>query len=68
MGDAHAAKDPVSSLHWNEEPASVEWKVNVAVLLSTVPLGPESINVSGGVLSRVTPWLSSAAFRDVSTA
>ena len=35
-------------LHWNVEPVSVEMKVNVAVLVVTVPLGPVRIVVFGG--------------------
>src|SRR5215208_8476981 len=40
-----------SSLHWKVEFGSEEEKVNVATLLLTVPEGPESMVVSGGVVS-----------------
>jgi len=35
----------------NVEPVSEEWNVNVAVVPVRVPLGPLSMNVSGGVVS-----------------
>jgi len=38
-------------LHSKLDPGSVDPKANVADVLDTVPDGPESINVSGGVVS-----------------
>jgi len=38
-------------MHWYVEPDSVDVKANEALVLDTVPLGPELIAVSGGVVS-----------------
>jgi hypothetical protein len=45
------AKLPPSSEHLNVEPASLEENVNVADVLVVGEAGPESIVVSGGVVS-----------------
>ena len=42
---------PASSLHSKVLPASSEEKAKLAELLFTVPEGPESMVVSGGVVS-----------------
>jgi len=42
-----------SSLHWKLEPLSVELKSKFAVVDVVVPEGPETIEVSGGVVSPV---------------
>ena len=47
----HSAKAAPSSRHWNVEPGSLEENANVASVEVVVPLGPESIVVSGGVVS-----------------
>src|ERR687896_571145 len=41
----------LSSEHWNVEPGSLEEKVRVALVLAVSALGPESIVVSGAVVS-----------------
>jgi hypothetical protein len=41
----------LSRRHSNVEPASLEEKANVALVLVVVATGPESIDVSGGVVS-----------------
>ncbi len=51
LGDAQAAQAPPSRRHWNLEPASLELKPKLADPLATVPDGPESIVVSGAVVS-----------------
>jgi hypothetical protein len=38
-------------MHWYVEPDSVDVKANEALVLDTVPLGPELIAVSGGAVS-----------------
>ena len=50
-GVLQAVKAAPSMLHWKVEPGSVEEKVNVGVESPVAPDGPESITVSGGVLS-----------------
>ena len=47
----HAPNAAPSSAHWNVEPASVELKVKVALVLLTEPVGPVLIVVSGAVVS-----------------
>ena len=51
FGDEQAANEPPSTLHSNVEPASFEEKLKVGVGLLVGPEGPESIVVSGGVVS-----------------
>ena len=52
----HDAGGAVSSLQVNVEPATVEWKVSVAVVLVVPRSGPESMTVSGtGGVVTVTP-------------
>jgi hypothetical protein len=53
IGDVQPAKAAVSSAHWKVEPASVEAKLKVAVVLVVVPEGPLVMVVSGGVVSGV---------------
>ena len=45
------AQAPVSSLHSKVDPDSVEVNANEAVVADVVPVGPELIVVSGGVVS-----------------
>ena len=47
-GDVQAAKPAPSRLHSKVADGSLDENVNVAVALATVPVGPESIDVSGG--------------------
>ena len=47
----HAFQLPLSRLHWNVEPASLELKANEALLVVIVPEGPPSSVVSGAVVS-----------------
>jgi hypothetical protein len=42
-----------SSKHWNVDPASLAVNAKLALVLVTVPLGPEVMVVSGGVVSIV---------------
>ena len=51
FGEPHDAKSPASSLHSNVEPSSVAWNAKVADVDDTVPTGPESMSVSGAVVS-----------------
>ncbi len=51
LGEEQALKAALSSLHSKVEFASLEEKANVAELVLTVPEGPESMVVSGGVVS-----------------
>src|SRR5215208_5411554 len=51
LGDEQAPKAPPSSLHSKVELDSEEEKENVALFCFTVPEGPESMVVSGGVVS-----------------
>ena len=51
LGVEQAMKAALSSLHWKVELASEEEKANVALFCFMVPEGPESIVVSGGVVS-----------------
>jgi len=51
LGEEQALKAALSSLHSKVLPASEEEKVNVALLDFIVPEGPESIVVSGAVVS-----------------
>jgi len=51
FGEAQALKAAPSRLHSNAEFGSVDEKVNVASLVFTVPDGPESMVVLGGVVS-----------------
>src|SRR5947208_14348758 len=54
-GEVHGANVPCpagpSSRHWNVTPALLELNVNDALEPETVPDGPESIVVGGGVTS-----------------
>ena len=49
--EEHELKAALSREHTKVEPASEEEKVNEAFLLLTVPEGPVSMKVSGGVVS-----------------
>ena len=51
FGDAQVLKAALSKLHSKVELVSLDEKLNVAELLLAVPDGPESIWVSGGVVS-----------------
>ncbi len=53
MGEAHWLKASPSRLHSKVEPVSEEEKTNVAEppVVPVVPSGPESMVVSGGVVS-----------------
>ena len=51
FGERQAVQGARSSLHWNVDPASVEAKRNVAVLLLVVRAGPDVIRVFGGTVS-----------------
>jgi len=51
LGEEQALKGALSSLHSKVEFASEEEKVNVALFCFMVPEGPESMVVSGGVVS-----------------
>ena len=51
FGDTHELKAALSSLHSKVLPASEEEKVKVALFCLIVPEGPESMVVSGGVVS-----------------
>ena len=51
LGEEQALKAALSSLHSKVLPASEEEKVNVALFCLMVPEGPESIVVSGAVVS-----------------
>ena len=53
-GDVQAANAAPSSEHWNVEPDSLEENSNVALVLVVDPVGPESIVVSGAVVSGTT--------------
>ena len=55
FGDVQSAKGSESILHWTlaVSEAGVPLKVKVAWLVAMVPVGPESIVVSGGVVSTV---------------
>ena len=50
MGEVQLLKAAPSSLHSKVEPVSEEEKENEADVLLTVPDGPESMVVSGGVV------------------
>ena len=56
----HGAKAAPSRLHWNV-PGSVDEKVKVADVSVTEPDGPESMTVSGGVVSGGGPWVMDAS-------
>jgi hypothetical protein len=53
LGEEQLVKLPESSLHSKVAPGSSEDNTNVAELEAVVPLGPESIVVSGAVASIV---------------
>jgi hypothetical protein len=53
VGDVQGTQAPPSSLHSKLDPASVEVKVNVALVELTVPLGPLVIDVFGATVSTV---------------
>src|SRR4029453_1173562 len=53
-GELHAVDVCASSEHSKREPASLELKTKEAQLDATVPVGPESSVVSGGVVSVTT--------------
>ena len=47
--------DGRSSRHWKPTPGSVELNVNVAEFTAIVPVGPESMLVSGGWSNSYAP-------------
>ena len=51
LGELHEPHAPLSRRHWNAEADSLEVNVKLAELTATVPEGPESIVVSGAVVS-----------------
>jgi len=51
LGLVHAANAAASIRHSNVLLASVEWNTIEALVVPTAPLGPESMTVSGAVLS-----------------
>ena len=51
MGEVHGSQAPPSIRHSNVEPGSSALKVNAALSVAIVPVGPESICVSGAVSS-----------------
>ena len=51
MGEVQLPKAPASREHSKVEPVSLEEKVKLAEELVNVPEGPESIAVSGGLVS-----------------
>jgi hypothetical protein len=51
LGKVQAVKVEPSRPHWKVEPASEEENEKLAEVLFTYPEGPETIVVSGGVLS-----------------
>ena len=53
FGEEQVAKAPESRLHWKVEPGSLEEKPKLGEGLVVVPVGPEVIVVSGGVVSTV---------------
>ena len=53
FGEVHGAHSPASILHSKVAPASVAVKVKVGSGLVVIPDGPESISVSGAVVSPV---------------
>ena len=54
FGEPQPAKPPASSLHSKVDPDSLELNSKAAAFSVIVPLGPESIVVSGAVMSRST--------------
>jgi hypothetical protein len=50
-GDVHAANGAPSSEHWKDVPGSLDEKLSVAFGSIVAAGGPESMNVSGGVVS-----------------
>ncbi len=54
MGEVQLLKAALSRLHSKLEPVSVEENARLAEALFTVPDGPESMVVSGAVVSTVT--------------
>lgn len=60
-GPEQGAKPVPSTRHSKLKPASEELKVKVGLLSVVVPWGPESIRVSGGVVSRKTSLLTKAS-------
>ena len=57
-GEAQTTKGAASTRHSKVEPASLEEKEKLTEAVSTVPDGPESMAVSGGVWSTVKDWLA----------
>jgi hypothetical protein len=60
-GDVHDLNAAPSTLHSNVEPVSLEEKPNCGVGLVVSPLGPESMDVSGGPVSTVKDALAGVA-------
>ena len=56
----HGANAAPSRLHWNV-PGSVDEKLKVADVAVTEPDGPETMDVSGGVVSGGGPWVMEAS-------
>lgn len=52
----HPAQLLESKRHWNVAPASLAENPKVAEVVVTVPVGPEVIVVSGGVVSHTAPF------------
>ena len=53
FGEVQEAKAALSNEHWNVDPASVEWKLKLALPELVEAAGLESITVSGAVESTV---------------
>src|SRR5438034_3088863 len=62
VGEVQATYAALSRLHANVDPASFEENENVADVDATVPVGPETIDVSGGVVSGWTVKTSCGLF------
>ncbi len=52
-GEVHDPNEPLSTLHSNVEPVSLEENSNVGVLSLVAPDGPAVIDVSGAAVSTV---------------
>ena len=61
-GPLHGANAALSKRHSKVPPASVAWKPKVGVWSGVVPDGPESMIVSGGVVSTVKVRVRVVAF------
>ena len=63
-GEVQALNAPPSTLHSNVEPASLEEKPNVGVESVVSPDAPESMVVSGGVVSPPPPGSEKAVRKE----